>query len=294
MKEEIKEITEDIFSDLTSDYEQNLLLLDQKKEKYKNHPKYNNIVDKILIKEKEYLTKENKVAYDKMMNTYVESINYGINLATNYFEKQDIENTKKVLETLIKSFSTSYINDEFGDCVYFDNDREREIYSKINNDGRLVFECKANKGYVYYMYGRVLLETNKVSEALLSFDLAKTYSPFLKEAYFFKALMLKVNKKFTEAKEVMLEAHKYIYDDKGLADFFYLIGNYCYKFINKKYEYVMYQKSYEISKDEELYSEIKQIKPADESIEFNEEVFLDICAKEGIPTDFHECTIVAK
>lgn len=291
MRAEIREIVEDIFGDLSSDYEQNLLILDQKKEKYKEHPKYNNIIDKILIQEKQYLSKENKIAYDKMMDTYVESINYGINLATNYFQKQDIENTKKVLETLIKSFSTSYMNDEFGNCVYFDNDTERNLYKIINEDDRLVFECKANKGYVYYMYGRVLLETNQVKEALLSFDLAKTYSPFLKEAYFFKALMLKVNKKFDEAKEVMLEAHKYIYDDKGLADFFYLIGNYCYKFINKKYEFIMYQKSYEISKDEELYNEIKQIKPVDENIEFNEELFLEVCHKEGIPTGFNDSVV---
>lgn len=286
MCEEAKRILEDIFSDLTSNYEDNLELLERKKEKYKDHPKYNNIVDKILIKEKEYLTKENKEAYDTMMNTYVESINYGIGLAKEYFDKNDIDNTKKVLETLIKSFSNSYINDEYGNCVYFDNELEKELYFKINNDYREVIECRVNKGYVFYMYGRILLETNKINEALLSFDLAKTYSPFLKEAYFFKALLLKVHQKFIEAKEEMLKAHKYIYRQIDLADFYYFIGNYCYKFINKEYEYLLYQKSYSLSPNKELYDELLSLKPIDRDIDFDENSFIEVCNKENIPLSY--------
>ena len=122
MCEEAKRILEDIFSDLTSNYEDNLELLERKKEKYKDHPKYNNILDKILIKEKEYLNSANKEAYNTMINTYADSVSYGIGLAKEYFEKSDVENTKKVLETLIKSFSNSYINDEYGNCVYFENE----------------------------------------------------------------------------------------------------------------------------------------------------------------------------
>ena len=288
MCEEAKRILEDIFSDLTSNYEDNLELLERKKEKYKDHPKYNNIVDKILIKEKEYLTKENKEAYDTMMNTYVESINYGIGLAKEYFDKNDIDNTKKVLETLIKSFSNSYINDEYGNCVYFDNELEKELYFKINNDYREVIECRVNKGYVFYMYGRILLETNKINEALLSFDLAKTYSPFLKEAYFFKALLLKVNQKFIEAKEELLSVHKYIYKQEDLGDFYYFVGNYCYKFINKDYEFVMYKKSYSLNPVGELYEELKEIKPIDRDLEYDEGEFIEVCKKENIPTSFSE------
>ena len=182
MNEEAKRIVEDIFSSFSNDNEENIDLLNIKKEKYKGHPRYNNILDKILIKEKEYLNKDNKEAYETMMNAYVESVNYGINLSKEYFDKGDMDNTKKVLETLIKSFSNSYINDEFGNCVGFDNDLERELYKYVYKDYRPFFECLVNKGYVYYMYGRVLLDLNKINEALLSFDLAKTYSPFLKEA----------------------------------------------------------------------------------------------------------------
>lgn len=288
MNEEAKRILEDVFSDLGSNYEDNLELLERKKEKYKDHPKYNNILDKILIKEKDYLNKENKEAYMTMINTYVESINYGIGLAKDYFDKNDIENTKKVLETLIKSFSNSYINDEFGNCVYFDNELEKELYLSINNDYREVIECKVNKGYVYYMYGRILLESNKVNEALLAFDLAKLYSPFLKEAYFFKALLLKVYKRFEEAKEEMLTAHKYIYKQIDLADFFYFVGNYCYKFINKEYEYLLYQKSYSLSPSNELLDELKELKPIDKDIEFDEERFTKVCNDENIPTSLNE------
>ena len=43
---------EDVFGDLSNDYESNLEILDIKKEKYKSHPRYNNLLDKILIKEK--------------------------------------------------------------------------------------------------------------------------------------------------------------------------------------------------------------------------------------------------
>ena len=294
MNEEAKSIIEDIFSDLTSNYEDNLELLEQKKQKYKDHPRYNNILDKILIKEKEYLTHENKEAYEKMMSTYVDSINYGIGLAKEYFEKSDIESTKKVLETLIKSFSNSYINDEFGNCVYFENEFEKDLYIKTNNDYRDVIECKANKGYVYYMYGRILLESNKVKEALLSFDLAKLYSPFLKEAYFFKALLLKVNKRFEEAKEEMIEAHKYIYKDIDLADFYYFVGNYCYKFINKEYEILMYQKSYSLNPNKELYDELNEIKTIDTDVELDIEKFEFVCNKENIPMTFSQELIDAK
>ena len=55
MEKEIKDIIEDVFGDLSNDYESNLEILDIKKEKYKSHPRYNNLLDKILIKEKEYL-----------------------------------------------------------------------------------------------------------------------------------------------------------------------------------------------------------------------------------------------
>ena len=294
MNEEAKVILEDIFSDLTSNYEDNLELLEQKKQKYKDYPRYNNILDKILIKEKEYLTHENKEAYEKMMNTYVDSIDYGIGLAKEYFEKNDIESTKKVLETLIKSFSNSYINDEFGNCVYFENEFEKDLYLKMNKDYREVIECRANKGYVYYMYGRILLESNKVKEALLSFDLAKVYSPFLKEAYFFKALLLKVNKRFEEAKEEMLAAHKYIYKEIDLADFYYFIGNYCYKFINKEYEILMYQKSYSLNPNKELYDELNEIKTIDTDVYLDDNKFELICDKENIPTYFNKELIDAK
>lgn len=288
MNEEAKSIIEDIFSDLTSDYEENLEILAQKKEKYKSHPRYNNILDKILIKEKEYLSNENKEAYNKMISTYADSINYGIGLAKDYFEKEDIKSCKQVLETLIKSFSNSYINDEFANCVYFDNEFEKELYTLGYKDYRLLINCDVNKGYVYYMYGRILLEDNKVNEALLCFDMAKTYSPFLKEAYFFKALLLKVHKRFDEAKEEMLLAHKYIYKDIDLADFYYFIGNYCYKFINKEYEIVMYQKSYELNPNKELYDELVSIKSIDTSVELSQKQFLDICQKEGLPKGFNE------
>lgn len=294
MNEEAKIIIEDIFSDLGSNYEENLELLEQKKEKYKSHPRYNNILDKILIKEKEYLTQENKEAYATMMKTYVDSINYGIGLAKEYFEQNDIDSTKQVLETLIKSFSNSYINDEFGDCVYFQNELEKELYKDNYNDYRLLIECEANKGYVYYMYGRILLESNKVNEALLCFDMAKTYSPFLKEAYFFKALLLKVHKRFQEAKEEMLKAHKYIYKEEDLADFYYFVGNYCYKFINKEYEILMYQKSYSLNPNKELYDELNSIKSIDTDIELDDEKFKEICKKEGIPLSFDENLIKSK
>ena len=286
MNEEAKMIIEDIFSDLTSNYEDNLDLLAQKKEKYKNHPRYNNILDKILIKEKEYLSEENLQAYKTMMNTYVDSINYGIGLAKDYFEKGDTKSTKQVLETLIKSFSNSYINDELADCVYFENEFEKELYKLGYKDYRLLIECNVNKGYVYYMYGRILLENNKINEALLCFDMAKTYSPFLKEAYFFKALLLKVHQRFQEAKEEMIKAHKFIYKDIDLADFYYFIGNYCYKFINKEYEILMYQKSYSLNPNAELYEELNKIKSIDTDIELNEELFKEVCLKENIPVGF--------
>lgn len=288
MKEEVKVIIEDVFSDLNNDDETNIDLLEQKKEKYKDHPRYNNILDKILIKEKEFLTKENKEAYEVMVNTYSESIEYGISLAKEYFDSNKIEDCKKVLETLIKSFSNSYINDEFGNCVYFKDDKERELYKLINEDDRLVFECKVNKGYVYYMYGRILLESNKVNEALLSFDLAYTYSPFLNEAYFFKALLLKVHKRFIETKEILLKAHDFIYKDIDLADFYYFVGNYCYKFINKEYEYLMYQKSYSLHPNPELYEELKQLKPVDKDIELDDNYFNEVCLKENIPTGYND------
>ena len=43
------------------------------------------------------------------------------------------------------------------------------------------------------------------------------------------------DKRFEEAKEEMLEAHKYIYKEIDLADFYYFVGNYCYKFIKSLY-----------------------------------------------------------
>ena len=89
MEEETKKIIEDIFSGLTKEAETDLDLLQIKKEVYKNHPRYNNILDKILIKEKEYLTDQNKEAFETMMNTYKESVDYGIGLAKEYFDKGD-------------------------------------------------------------------------------------------------------------------------------------------------------------------------------------------------------------
>ena len=69
MNKEIKEIIEDVFEPLTNDYDANLELLDIKKEKYKSHPRYNNLLDKILIKEKNYLDKKNKDAYEEMYDS---------------------------------------------------------------------------------------------------------------------------------------------------------------------------------------------------------------------------------
>jgi tetratricopeptide (TPR) repeat protein len=288
MEKEIKEIIDDVFSTLDNNYENNLELLDIKKEKYKSHPRYNNLLDKILIKEKEYLDKKNKDAYKEMLNKYSESVDYGIALANEYFEKGKLEETKTILESLIKSFSNSYLNDEFANVVYFSDSLEKEIYSKINTDDRMLIECPVNKGYVYFMYGRILLEENKTKEAILSFDLARTYNPFLKEAYFFKALLLKVNQKFDEAKDEMLKAHKYLYKYEDLGDFYYFIGNYCYKFINKDYEFVMYKKSYNLNPVSELYEELKELKPIDRDLDYDDSEFRNICMKENIPVGFNE------
>ena len=198
----------------------------------------------------------------------------------------DKNEVKALLESMIKSFSNSYINDEFANVIYVENEEQKEIYSLVNEDDREVIFTNLNKGYAYFMYGRILLEENKTSEAILSFDLAKTYSPFLKEAYFFKALLLKVNKKFEEAKEELLSVHKYLYKQEDLGDFYYFVGNYCYKFINKDYEYVMYQKSYSLNPVKELYEELNEIKPLDRDLEFDNNEFLNIANKEGIPTTF--------
>ncbi|MBR3891180.1 MAG: hypothetical protein IKJ30_03820 [Bacilli bacterium] len=286
MEKEIKDIIEDVFGDLSNDYESNLEILDIKKEKYKSHPRYNNLLDKILIKEKEYLDRDKKAAYLEMLDKYTDSINYGISLAVEYFDKGKIKEVKELLESMIKSFSNSYINDEFANVVYIEDEKEREMYEAINKDDREIIYTNLNKGYAYFIYGRILLEENKTKEAMLSFDLAKLYSPFLKEAYFFKALLLKVNMKFDEAKEELLAAHKYLYRQEDLGDFYYFVGNYCYKFINKDYEYVMYQKSYNLNPVKELYDELNEIKPLDRDIDFNEEEFISIASKEGIPIGF--------
>ena len=289
-----KNIINEIFSSLTGNVEDDIDFLEVQKEVYKNHPRYHNILDKILIKEKEYLNKDNKEAYDTMVNSYRDSIEYGKSLAKEYFEKGDKESSKKVLEALIKSFSNSYLNDEFGNCVYFENEIEKEIYPFVNIDDRYVFDCVVDKGYVYYMYGRLLLEDNRMKDAILAFDLAKTYDPFLKEAYFFKALLLKVNQRFVEAKEELLEAHKYIYRNIDLADFYYFVGNYCYKFINKEYEYLMYQKSYSLHPNKELYDELLAIKPIDRDLDLDEDYFKEVAIKEEIPLDYDERIITAK
>ena len=288
MEKDVRELLDDVFGDLSNDHEANLEILDIKKEKYKAHPRYQNLLDKILIKEKSYLDKNKQAAYFEMLDKYTESINYGISLAVEYFEKGKVKEVKELLESMIKSFSNSYMNDEFANVVYIDNELEREIYSKINTDDREIIYTDLNKGYAYFMYGRILLEENKTKEAMLAFDLAKTYSPFLKEAYFFKALLLKVNMKFEEAKEEMLKVHKYIYKQEDLADFYYFMGNYSYKFINKDYEFVMYQKSYSLNPVKELYEELTNIKPLDRDIEFNEDEFCNIALKENIPTSFDD------
>ena len=287
MEKEIKELLDDVFGDLSNDYQSNLEILDIKKEKYKSHPRYKNLLDKILIKEKLYLDKPQKEAYLEMLAKYNESINYGIALGNEYFEKGKIKEVKELLESMIKSFSNSYLNDEFANIVYIDNEEERELYNLINDDDREIIYTDLNKGFAYFMYGRILLEENKTNEALLSFDLAKTYNPFLKEAYFFKALLLKVNKKFEEAKEELLKVHKYIHRQEDLGDFYYFVGNYCYKFINKDYEFLMYQKSYSLNPVKELYEELKEIKPLDRDLEFNEEEFIGVAIKEGIPIDYN-------
>ena len=288
MEKETKDIIEDVFGDLSNDYESNLEILDIKKEKYKSHPRYNNLLDKILIKEKEYLDRDKKAAYLEMLDKYTDSINYGIGLAVEYFDKGKIKEVKELLESMIKSFSNSYINDEFANVVYIEDEKEREMYEAINKDDREIIYTNLNKGYAYFIYGRILLEENKTKEAMLSFDLAKLYSPFLKEAYFFKALLLKVNMKFDEAKEELLAAHKYLYKQEDLGDFYYFVGNYCYKFINKDYEYVMYQKSYSLNPVKELYDELNEIKPLDRDLDFNEEEFISIASKEGIPIGFNK------
>ena len=286
MEKEIKDIIEDVFGNLSNDYESNLEILDIKKEKYKSHPRYNNLLDKILIKEKEYLDRDKKAAYLEMLDKYTDSINYGISLAVEYFDKGKIKEVKELLESMIKSFSNSYINDEFANVVYIEDEKEREMYEAINKDDREIIYTNLNKGYAYFIYGRILLEENKTKEAKLSFDLSKLYSPFLKEAYFFKALLLKVNMKFDEAKEELLAAHKYLYKQEDLGDFYYFVGNYCYKFINKEYEYLLYQKSYSLSPNKELYDELLSLKPIDRDIDFDENSFIEVCNKENIPLSY--------
>ena len=221
-----KKTMEEITAGLTGNSEIDIRYLNEQTEKYKNHELSKEILRAIGRMLFDLLSGDKRDQFAQAVENDTKSIEA---VAENANYQLQHGNTKKavaLLESIIPSIRTLYIDDDMTEYRDFEDPVENVIYVNAYHPTKNVVWQQLNRAAIFRMYGYSLVELKRFEEAKAALETALIFNPVSANTIFEYAELFKMTRTFQPFIKFTKKCLEYAYTPESIARAYRNLGYY--------------------------------------------------------------------
>ncbi len=217
-----------ITAGLTGDPSQDIPYLMQQADKYKDHTHGQELLNSMSAMLYEMLPEEQKQAWDEMMNQEHQGIASVLQDAQFQIFQKDYQTALELLEGLVAKVEESglYADDEEHGYFSFNNFLEDVLYRELYKPERDVQHVPDDYADMYFIYGNLLLDMERIDEAEASLLKAARWNPVRADILYALGEVHKRRKQWQEFYNVTVQGLERAYQTASLTRGYRNLGYY--------------------------------------------------------------------
>lgn len=279
-----EEIINEIKANLGENKELNKRYLSSQMEKYVDHPYNKEIIREISRMMWDCLTEEEQMEFAEISEKENPIMDI-LNDVSQDIEMGEFEIALEKLDKFIENYPAMFEDDKVSEYHFFTNPLEELLFYKYVGAEKIVRHIPDNKPVLdlYYIYGFLLLETNKYDKAEEYLKKAIKINPvssriILELCEIYKLHTYNYNKYFMYATDAL----KYAYMPQDIARSYRSLGYYYIEENQFETAFALFRYSMEYELNPMAYSEINYIQNKDKSIDLSLDESMKIIKNKNI------------
>ena len=230
-------IMKKIASGLTGEHKEDMLYLQKQAETYKSHELNKEILRGIGRLVYDIIPQEKKNEFNKAINNSNFGVNVAIEEANFQIHKKNFDRALEIIETIIKKCEDEngnllmFMDDLVSEYRCFNNMFEEIVYKEMTKPQRTLRSMPEHFDQLYYLYGSLLLELNRLDESKIALAKAIRINPICVDFRFEFAEISKRKSEWDEYWEQTKQCLVTAYTSKQIGRCYRNMG---YYFIEKK------------------------------------------------------------
>ena len=279
-----EEIINEIKANLGENKELNKRYLSSQMEKYVDHPYNKEIIREISRMMWDCLTEEEQMEFAEISEKENPIMDI-LNDVSQDIEMGEFKTALEKLDKFIENYPAMFEDDKVSEYHFFTNPLEELLFYKYVGAEKIVRYIPDNKPVLdlYYIYGFLLLETNKYDKAEEYLKKAIKINPvssriILELCEIYKLHTYNYNKYFMYATDAL----KYAYMPQDIARSYRSLGYYYIEENQFETAFALFRYSMEYELNPMAYSEINYIQNKDKSIDLSLDESMEIIKNKNI------------
>jgi len=228
---EFETIMREITGGLTGDSEDDVNYLAEQVEIYKDHEMSNEIIKGISSIMWEILPVDLNEEYDKLSENDYKELDIAIEDVLSQINKDNPEKALSIIGEIIKPYKDWFVEDESLEYLFFQNVFEMVLYLEIVKPSKFNKIIPYDFGFLYFLYGNLLLELERFKEAECVLEKSIRINPVDTQRLFELSEICKIQKDMDKYFEITNKCLKYSYINEDLAHSY---RNLAYYFLEKE------------------------------------------------------------
>lgn len=231
--ESFKDVMDSITLNLTGDPQKDLKYLNQMMEQYKDHKYASEIIRAIGRVMYDLLPEEGKEQIAQLTKNQEDSYQSVLEEVKFNMYKEDYDKALSLIEPLIHEIDEKSIHqdDSVSEYYSFNEAFEEILYKEISHPEREVRRAPTPYSNIYFLYGNLLVEMERIEEAEEALKKALRWNPCSSQVRFEYIETLKMQKRLEDYQKEVCNAFQYIFYPSFLARAYRDLG---YYFIDKE------------------------------------------------------------
>lgn len=231
---QINQIMNEIKSNLTGDFENDKVYIKSKMDEYKDHEYNMEILRELGRLMYSIMPEAARKKLDETIDKELSTFDNAIDNVKKFIHENEIDKAFELVKELVNDYENNgleYKNDTENEYFCFDEPIEEILYIQFNNPEKTIRRNPFDYSILFYLYGSLLIEKDRIKEAREALLKAKRWNPASTTILFELAETYKMLGKFEEFYNITKESYKFIHRKKDLGRFYRNLG---YYFVEKK------------------------------------------------------------
>ena len=211
--ESFKDVMDSITLNLTGDPQKDLKYLNQMMEQYKDHKYASEIIRAIGRMMYDLLPEEDKEQIAQLTKNQEDSYHSVLEEVKFNMYKEDYDKALSLIEPLVHEIDEKSIHQDDSVSEYhsFNEAFEEILYKEISHPEREVRRAPTPYSNIYFLYGNLLVEMERIEEAEEALKKALRWNPCSSQIRFEYIETLKMQKRLEDYQKEVCNAFQYIF-----------------------------------------------------------------------------------